>query len=108
MDTVSIQDFARIDLRVAKILEVEPHPNADRLYVLKIDGGEEQRQLVAGVRLFFTPEELIGRSIVVVWNLEPATIRGVESQGMLLAGRSDDNLGLLAPAPDLAPGAKVS
>lgn len=108
METVSIQDFARIDLRVAKILEVEPHPNADRLYVLKIDGGEEQRQLVAGVRQFFEPEDLIGRSIVVVWNLEPATIRGVESQGMLLAGRSEDQVGLLAPTPELAPGAKVS
>ena len=108
METVSIQDFARIDLRVAKVLEVEPHPNADRLYVLKIDGGDEQRQLVAGVRAFFTPEQLLGRSIVVVWNLEPATIRGVESQGMLLAGRGDDQIGLLAPSPDLAPGAKVS
>lgn len=108
METVSFQDFTRIDLRVAKILKVEPHPNADRLYVLKIDGGAEQRQLVAGVREHFTPEELLGRSIVVVWNLEPATIRGVESQGMLLAGRDDERVGILSLNPDLAPGAKVS
>ncbi|MCA8961519.1 MAG: methionine--tRNA ligase subunit beta [Planctomycetes bacterium] len=103
---VTIDDFARLELRVAKVLSVEPHPKADRLYVLRIDGGEE-RQIVAGVRPFMTPDELEGRSIVVVWNLAPAMIRGVESRGMMLAGQHGETIGVLGPQPELPPGTRV-
>ena len=103
---VTFEDFARLELRVAKVLSVEPHPKADRLYLLRIDGGEE-RQIVAGVRPYMEPEELEGRSIVVVWNLAPATIRGVESRGMMLAGQDGETIGILAPQPELPPGTRI-
>jgi methionyl-tRNA synthetase len=104
---VSFNDFRRIDLRVAKVLSVEAHPGADRLYVLKIDLGTEQRQLVAGLKGHYTPEELLGQSIVIVNNLQPATIRGVESQGMLLAAQDGDKVSIIRPDKDLTPGSQV-
>ena len=82
---VTYDDFAKLDLRVGRVLEVAEHPNADRLYVLKVDLGSEQRQVVAGLRLYTPPEGLLGKDIVIVANLEPRKMRGVESQGMLLA-----------------------
>lgn len=106
---ISIQDFKNLDIRIAEILEAIPHPNADRLYVLKIKIGEETRQIVAGIRLSYPADKLPGRKIVVVTNLEPAVIRGVESNGMLLA--ASDGSGrviLLAPEQDISSGAKVS
>jgi len=103
---VTIQDFAQLELRVAEVLSVEPHPDADKLYVLRIDGGEE-RQIVAGVRPYFEPEELQGRKIVVIWNLAPARIRGVESRGMMLAGQHGDSVGILRAEPDLPPGTRI-
>jgi len=84
-DLISIDDFARVQLRTATVLDVAPHPKADRLWLLTIDGGDEKRQIVAGVRAHYTRDELLGRTIMVVWNLQPATIRGETSQGMLLA-----------------------
>ncbi|MDP8212857.1 MAG: hypothetical protein P9X22_06175 [Candidatus Zapsychrus exili] len=87
---ISIEDFAKAEIKIAKIKEVEDHPNADRLYVVKIDLGEEERQIVAGIKSSYEKEYLIGKLIAVVTNLEPATIRGVESNGMLLAA-SDEN-----------------
>lgn len=83
--TISFEDFMRLDLRVAKVLEVADHPNADRLYVLQIDMGGERRQVVAGLKAHCPPESLLGRNIVVVANLEPRKLRGMESRGMLLA-----------------------
>ncbi|NIO12239.1 MAG: methionine--tRNA ligase subunit beta [Deltaproteobacteria bacterium] len=105
---ISIEEFRNIDLRVATIKHAEPHPNADRLMVLKIDLGTEERQLVAGIRNHYAAEDLIGRQIVVVANLEPAKLRGVESQGMLLAASDEEKLVLLAPEKPINPGAKVS
>ncbi len=81
-------DFSMLNLKVAKILDVQDHPNADKLYVLKIDLGE-QRQLVAGVKNYYTKEQLAGKNIVVLSNLKPAEVRGVQSQGMLLAAEKD-------------------
>lgn len=105
---LTIDEFARVELRVARILAAEPHPNADRLMVLEVDLGGEQRRIVAGIRAHYTPEELIGKSIVVVANLQPATLRGVESQGMLLAASDDEgHLVLVAPEKPIGPGAKV-
>lgn len=108
---VSIEQFAALELRVAQITSVEPHPKADRLYVLQVDLGEEApRQLVAGIRAHREAEELVGKRIVVVANLEPAKLRGVESQGMLLAagGRDDTPLALLTVDADVPLGTRVS
>lgn len=105
---IPFDDFAKVDLRVARILEVHDHPKADKLYVLKIDLGTETRQLVAGIKPYYPKDQLIGRKVIVVANLAPANLRGVESNGMLLA--ADDGKGkvsILQPDADLAPGAKV-
>ncbi len=105
---ISIDEFRKIEIKVATIKHAEPHPNADRLMVLKIDLGSEQRQLVAGIKGHYAAEDLIGRQIVVVANLEPATLRGVESQGMLLAATDNDKIVLLNPEKPVSPGARVS
>ncbi|RMD63100.1 MAG: methionine--tRNA ligase, partial [Planctomycetota bacterium] len=83
---VAFDDFARLDLRVARVVQAREHPNADRLLVLDLDDGSgEPRTICAGVKGHYSPEELEGRLIVIVANLAPRTIRGVESRGMLLA-----------------------
>ena len=85
-EPIGIEDFAKISLRTGRVLSAEPHPDADRLLVMKVDIGEpEPRQIVAGIRNRFAPEDVVGRQVVVVANLKPANLRGVESQGMLLA-----------------------
>jgi tRNA-binding protein len=95
------------DLRVARILEAKPHPNADRLLVVQVDAGEPMpRQLVAGIAGKYLPEELTGKHVVIVANLQPAKLRGETSQGMLLAVESEGVLGLVL-APDAAPGTHV-
>ena len=97
-----------LDLRVARILEAKPHPNADRLLVLVVDAGEPApRQLVAGIAGKYALEELPGKSIVIVANLQPANLRGEISQGMLLAAEDERGLGL-ALAPDAPPGTSVA
>jgi len=104
---ITIDEFAKVELRVATIKTVEPHPNADRLLVMKIDLGDEERQLVAGIRAHYAPEELVGKQIVVVANLQPATLRGVESQGMLLAASDGERVVVLSPEKIVAAGAKI-
>src|SRR5690606_32421721 len=96
-EKIPIDHFAKVQLRTAKILEARPHPNADKLMLLKIDVGDQQKQIVAGIRAHYTPEELIGRLIIVVNNLEPAMLRGEESEGMLLAASHDGKVVLLRP-----------
>ena len=108
MEPIDFEAFSRIELRTAKVLEVHPHPDADRLYLLRIDGGDEERQIVAGIREHYPPEELRGRTIVVVWNLAPATIRGQRSQGMLLAVQDGETVSILRPDRDVRPGRRVS
>ena len=108
---VNIEQFAALDLRVAQILEAEAHPKADKLLVLKIDVGDEQpRQLVAGIKAFRSPEELVGKTIIVVANLEPAKLRGVESQGMMLAagGKNDAPFALVTVDTAVPPGTRIS
>ena len=108
MDPITIEDFARIDLRVGTIRHAERHPNADRLVVLRVDLGEgAERQLVAGIRGSYAPESLPGRQVVVVGNLAPAKLRGVESQGMILAGSDESGIAVLAPDRELRPGSRV-
>ncbi len=105
---ISIEEFRKIEIKVATIKHAEPHPNADRLMVLKIDLGSEERQLVAGIKGHYAAEDLMGRQIVVVANLEPAKLRGIESQGMMLAATDDEKIVILNPEKPVAPGAKVS
>src|SRR5271166_3349534 len=91
-DPITYTDFAKLELRVAKVLEVRPHPNADRLLLLHVDVCDEQKQIVAAIRQHYTPEQLVGKLIVIVNNLEPAMLRGESSNGMLLAATSDDKV----------------
>ncbi len=105
---ITIDQFRNVELRIATIKSAEPHPNADKLMVLQIDLGTEQRQILAGIRNHYTPEELVGRQIVVVANLEPAKLRGLESQGMLLAASDEGRVIILTPDKAVQPGAKVS
>jgi tRNA-binding protein len=105
---ISIEDFRKVELRAATIQSAEPHPNADKLMVLQIDLGNEQRQICAGIRGQYAPEELIGKQIVVVANLETAKLRGLDSQGMLLAASDDGRVVIVTPEKPVAPGAKVS
>lgn len=104
---VSIEDFAKLDLRVAEVKAAEPIPGADRLLKLQIAIGTEQRQIVAGIAKHYTPEALVGKHIVVVANLKPAKLRGVLSEGMLLAASTSDSLGLVTVEKDLPSGARV-
>jgi methionine--tRNA ligase beta chain len=108
--TIQYEDFAKVQLRVAKVLEASNHPNADKLIVLKLDLGNEQRQICAGLRGHYVPASLVGRNIIVVANLAPRMMRGVESNGMLLAASNADHTRviLLAPDADVEPGSSVS
>jgi len=108
-ETLSINDFSRLDLRVGRITEVADHPNADKLYVMQCDLGPDlgTRQLVAGLKPYMTPEALNGKLVVVVANLEPATLRGQRSEGMLLAAQDGQKVVILTTAEPVAPGSKI-
>ncbi|MDR0524005.1 MAG: methionine--tRNA ligase [Candidatus Methanoplasma sp.] len=106
------QAFRRLDLRAARIISAEDHPSADRLFVLKVDVGEERpRQVVAGLKAYYSKEQIEGRPAVLVANLKPAKLRGVASEGMLLAADDEGSGGksvlLLRPSADLAPGTRI-
>jgi len=105
---ITIEEFRKVELKVGTVKKAEPHPNADRLMVLQVDLGLEQRQIIAGIRGQYTPEELIEKQIVVVANLETAKLRGMESQGMVLAASDGDRIVILTPEKSVAPGSKVS
>lgn len=105
---VTIEEFSKMDLRVGTVTSAKSHPNADRLLVLTVDIGEEtERQLVAGIRAHYSPEELVGRQLVVVANLQPAKLRGVESQGMLLAASDGEQVIVLRPEKRVRVGSQV-
>ncbi len=104
---ITIDQFRELELKVGTVTAAEPHPNADRLVVLRVDVGGAERQIVAGIRAHYAPETLLGRQIVVVTNLEPATLRGVESQGMLLAASSGERVVLVRPDEPVVAGAVV-
>ncbi|MBD3335820.1 MAG: methionine--tRNA ligase subunit beta [Candidatus Eisenbacteria bacterium] len=105
---IPIEEFARLDLRIAVVKEAEPHPNADKLLKLQVDLGGETRQLVAGIAQQYRPEDLVGRRICIVANLKPVKLRGELSQGMLLAALDGDTISLLAPDKEVAPGAGIN
>jgi len=104
---ISFQDFKKIDLRIAKILDARKIPNSRKLILLYCDLGEEKRTLVAGLAEYFKPEELIGKEIVVVTNLQPKKMMGYTSQGMLLAAVTNGKPVLLKPEEEVPPGTKV-
>ena len=105
--TVSFEDFKKIDLRIARIVDVKEHPDADKLYVIQIDAGDETKQIVAGIRLEYSVEELIGRKVVVVNNLDPVVLRGQESNGMILCASSEGIPIILSPEKDVPSGTPV-
>jgi len=107
MGVISLEDLKKIDLRVGKIIEVEEHPNADKLYVLKVDLGNEIRTIVAGLKPYYSKEELKGKYVVIVANLEPKKLRGIESQGMLLAADDGKTVAILTVDRPVKPGAKI-
>ena len=104
---VTIDDFKKLELVVGQIKEVKEHPNADKLYVIKVDTGLDVRQLVAGIKKSYTPEQLIGRRVIMIKNLQPAVIRGEESQGMILAASDDNGTAILTPDRDVMLGSIV-
>ena len=109
--TISYDDFAKLDLRVATILECKAHPNADKLLILQIDIGTEKRQICAGLKQQVAdPQSLVGKQIVVVANLAPRQMRGEISQGMLLAATdpATNRVIIASPSEQVAPGSKVS
>jgi methionyl-tRNA synthetase len=106
---IDFEDFQKIDLRAATVLSAEPVPKADKLLLVTLDAGEaEPRQVVAGIAEYWKPEDLVGRQVVVVANLKPRKLRGVESQGMILAVKRDGGLELLGPSAAVTPGSAVS
>ena len=107
--TIQYDDFARLDLRVATVIDCKPHANADKLLVLQIDLGGETRQICAGLRAHYQPEQLIGKQIIVVANLAPRQMRGEVSQGMLLAATdASGRVIFICPSEPAAAGSKVS
>ncbi len=111
--TITIDDFVKIDLRVATVLDAQPHPKADRLLKLQLDLGVEQRQVCAGIRAYYPdPSVLVGRQVIVVANLAPRILRGEASNGMILAataaeGENVTNVVVLSPSQQVPPGSKV-
>lgn len=103
---INYEDFKKVDLRVAKVLAAEKIEGSEKLLKLQIDLGEEQRQLVSGIAKSYAPEDLIGKEIIIVANLEPRQIMGLESQGMLLAADHSGPI-LLVPDKELPPGMSV-
>lgn len=110
MAKVPFEAFSKLDMMVGKILKVEDHPNADKLFVMTVDIGEEERTIVAGLKGFYSKEDLEGRSAIFVVNLESVSLRGVESNGMIMAASSKDkkSVKILMADGDLEAGSRVS
>ena len=104
---ITIDEFQKIDLRVAQVLAAEAVPKSKKLLKLRVSLGTEERTVLAGIAEHYAPADLIGKKVVVVANLQPAKLMGIESQGMVLAGEGGQGLGIVMPDRDLPPGAKV-
>jgi methionyl-tRNA synthetase len=108
-NTIAYEDFTKVEMTVGQIASAEKVENADRLLKLKVDFGTETRQIVSGIAEFYTPEDIVGKKCPFVTNLEPRTIRGVESNGMILAAKdSEGNFSLLNVDESVVPGTKLS
>lgn len=108
MSLVNFNDFEKIDLRLIKIISAERVENSEKLLKISAEIGEEKKQIIAGIGKFYSPEDLIGKTVVAIVNLEPRMIVGLESQAMILAGKSEDDLSLIIPEKDLPFGIKLS
>jgi len=98
---VSFEEFKKLDIRVVKVIKAEDHPNADKLYLVTVEIGQnETKTLVAGIKGHYSKEELTGKLLILVNNLEPATIRGVRSEGMILAASDKDKKRIVVLTPD--------
>jgi methionyl-tRNA synthetase len=106
-DIISIEDFARVELRAAKVAECEPVKKSDKLLRLQLDLGGEKRQVVSGIAKWYKPEDLLGRKVILVANLKPAVLRGVESNGMILAADTGDSAKVIFVDDSVEPGAKI-
>jgi len=104
---VTIQDFKKLELKIGQIKEVKDHPNADKLYIVIVDLGDKTKQLVAGIKSSYKKEQLLGKQVVVIDNLEPAVLRGVESQGMLLACEDEKGITIISPERNVKLGSIV-
>ena len=107
MAQITYEDFMNVELRVATIKAAEEIPKSSKLVKLTVDLGDEQRTIVAGIRKSYTPEQLVGRQVVIVANLQPAKLMGVESQGMVLAASPEGEAVLLHPEHEVPPGTRV-
>ncbi len=107
MKNINFEEFQKIDLRIAKVISAEKIKGSEKLLKLELDLGKEKRQIITGVSEFYQPKDLIGREIVVVANLEPKTLMGLESQGMLLAADVNGEAVLLRPDKEIPPGTKI-
>ncbi|MGB9873746.1 MAG: methionine--tRNA ligase subunit beta [Hydrogenobacter sp.] len=108
MELIGIEDFLKLDIRLAKVLSAERVEGSEKLLKLRLSLGEEERTLVAGIAKHYTPEELIGKSILILANLKPRKIMGIESQGMVLALSDGEKLSLIVPDREVKEGAKAS
>ena len=107
MEEVTIDEFQKFDIRTAKVVSVEDIPNSDKLYKIMLEVGDKTKQIVAGIKPNHSKEELEGRTIIIIDNLKPATLRGVESQGMLLAADSEEGPLVLVPEREVESGIKI-
>ena len=107
MENINFKEFQKINLRVARIISTEEVKKSKKLLKLEIDIGDEKRQIIAGIANFYQPEDLIEKEIIVLVNLEPRTLMGIESQGMLLAASDEGRPVLLRPDEDVPPGTKI-
>lgn len=108
MEMINFEDFVKIDLRIGKIIEAEKVEGSSKIIKTTVDLGEENRQILAGIGKFYSPEELINKIVIVVANLSPKKIMGMDSEGMILAVKDDNNLSLLGVDKEIKIGSKIS
>ena len=106
---ITIDDFAKVEMKVAEVISCEQHPDADRLLVFQLDLGTEKRQIISGIAKYYKPEDLVGKKVIVCTNLKPVMLRGLESNGMILSAVKGKKLSILTVDGDVIPaGGKVS
>lgn len=104
---ITLDDFKKVEMKVGKVLAAERVDDSEKLLKLRVDIGSEKRQIIAGIGSYYAPEELMGRNIIVVVNLEPRMLMGLESQGMLLAASCEGEISIIIPDKDVAPGSII-
>ncbi|OGY32661.1 MAG: methionine--tRNA ligase subunit beta [Candidatus Woykebacteria bacterium RIFCSPLOWO2_01_FULL_41_12] len=107
MDNISFGEFKKLDIRIGKILSTDPIEGSEKLLKLEVDTGDEKRQIIAGIAKAYEPDEIVGRSFVILVNLEPRKLMGLESQGMLLCADAKNCPVCLAPIKEVPPGIKI-